>query len=239
MIYPSTDIGNKRSENQDTWDCCELEDASFAVVCDGMGGQNAGKEASARTVDIIMSRVYNGYRSDMNPIQIKNLLVAAVRTANAVVYELGETIPECEGMGTTCVAALIRYNKAFIVNVGDSRAYMVSHEVKRITRDHSIVQDMLENGEITADEVKNHPKRNIITKAVGVDEDVEPDFYEKNFPDGAALILCSDGLYNYCDEGEMLRIIKDPDCVQPAQKMVEKALDDKDSTDNITAVVMK
>ncbi len=239
MIYTHTDIGNKRIENQDTFAFCELEDAVFAVVCDGMGGQNAGKEASSRSVDIIMDRVYTGYRPDLNPIKIRNLLIAAVRTANAVVYELGETIPECEGMGTTCVAVLIRYNKAFIVNVGDSRAYLITHEVKRITKDHSIVQDMLDNGEITADEVKNHPKRNVITKAVGVDEDIEPDFFEKNFPDGAAIILCTDGLYNYCDEGTMLKTIKDSDCVQPAQALVEIALADKASTDNITAVVIK
>ena len=239
MVFTHSDIGKKRSENQDSYATCDLEDAVFAVVCDGMGGQNAGREASARSVEIITERVMKGYRADLDPIRLRSLLIAAVRTANAVVYELGETIPECEGMGTTCVAALIRYNKAFVLNVGDSRAYLVTHEITQITKDHSMVQDMVDSGDITREEMRSHPKRNIITKAVGVDEDVMPDFFEKNFPDGASLILCSDGLYTSCDEGEMFRLIKEQDVANPAQALVQLALEDENSAENITAVVIK
>ncbi|MBQ4364099.1 MAG: Stp1/IreP family PP2C-type Ser/Thr phosphatase [Oscillospiraceae bacterium] len=238
MIFSSSEQ-NKRAENQDSFAWQELEGAVFAVVCDGMGGENAGKEASSRSIEIIMDRIVKAYRPEMDHIKVKQLMMAAVKTANAVIYELGSTIPECYGMGTTCVAALIRDNKAYIINVGDSRAYLITHEIVQVTKDHSMVQDLLDNGDITLEEVKNHPKRNVITKAVGVDEDIEPDFYERKFPDGAAMILCSDGLYNFCDAGQMFRIIKDNDTVQSAEALVQIALENEDSADNITAVVIR
>ena len=238
MVYAHTDIGNGRSENQDCVDSAVLEDAVFAVVCDGMGGSNAGREASSRAVAIIKERIIKSYRSDFDINKIRNLLVAAVKTANAVVYDLGSAVPEWNGMGTTCVACLIRNGLVHTVNVGDSRAYLVTHEIRQITKDHSMVMNLYERGDITKEELKNHPKRNVITRAVGVAENVEPDYFENELPQGGAVILCTDGLSNYCDEGVMFRMTKDLSPDELPKALVKNALDNG-SGDNITAAVMK
>lgn len=238
MVYSHTDIGNGRSENQDCVDSAVLEDAVFAVVCDGMGGSNAGREASSRAVAIIKERIIKSYRSDFDINKIRNLLVAAVKTANAVVYDLGSAVPEWNGMGTTCVACLIRNGLVHTVNVGDSRAYLVTHEIRQITKDHSMVMNLYERGDITKEELKNHPKRNVITRAVGVAENVEPDYFENELPQGGAVILCTDGLSNYCDEGVMFRMTKDLAPEELPKALVKNALDNG-SGDNITAAVMK
>ena len=238
MVYAHTDIGNGRSENQDCVDSAVLEDAVFAVVCDGMGGSNAGREASSRAVAIIKERIIKSYRSDFDINKIRNLLVAAVKTANAVVYDLGSAVPEWNGMGTTCVACLIRNGLVHTVNVGDSRAYLVTHEIRQITKDHSMVMNLYERGDLTKEELKNHPKRNVITRAVGVAENVEPDYFENELPQGGAVILCTDGLSNYCDEGVMFRMTKDLSPEELPKALVKNALDNG-SGDNITAAVMK
>lgn len=238
MVYTHTDIGRRRKENQDCAAYAVLEDAVFAVVCDGMGGSNAGSEASSRAVSIIKERIIKSYRSDYDSNRIRNLLVAAVKTANAVVYDLGSAVPEWNGMGTTCVAALVRGNILHTVNVGDSRAYLITHEIKQITRDHSMVMNLYERGDITREELKNHPKRNVITRAVGVAEDVEPDYFENEIPQNAAVILCSDGLSNYCDEGVIFRLTKDLPPEEVPKALVKIALDNGGS-DNITAALIK
>ena len=238
MVYAHTDIGNGRSENQDCVDSAVLEDAVFAVVCDGMGGSNAGREASSRAVAIIKERIIKSYRSDFDINKIRNLLVAAVKTANAVVYDLGSAVPEWNGMGTTCVACLLRNGLVHTVNVGDSRAYLVTHEIRQITKDHSMVMNLYERGDITKEELKNHPKRNVITRAVGVAENVEPDYFKNELPQGGAVILCTDGLSNYCDEGVMFRMTKDLSPEELPKALVKNALDNG-SGDNITAAVMK
>ena len=238
MVYAHTDIGNGRSENQDCVDSAVLEDAVFAVVCDGMGGSNAGREASSRAVAIIKERIVKSYRSDYDSNRIRNLLVAAVKTANAVVYDLGSAVPEWNGMGTTCVAALVRNGIVHTVNVGDSRAYLVTHEIKQITRDHSMVMNLYERGDITKEELKNHPKRNVITRAVGVAENVEPDYFENELPQSGAVILCTDGLSNYCDEGLMFRMTKDLSPEELPNALVQTALDNGGG-DNITAAVIR
>lgn len=238
MVYAHTDIGNGRSENQDCVDSAVLEDAVFAVVCDGMGGSNAGREASSRAAAIIKERIIKSYRSDFDINKIRNLLVASVKTANAVVYDLGSAVPEWNGMGTTCVACLIRNGLVHTVNVGDSRAYLVTHEIRQITKDHSMVMNLYERGDITKEELKNHPNRNVITRAVGVAENVEPDYFENELPQGGAVILCTDGLSNYCDEGVMFRMTKDLSPEELPKALVKNALDNG-SGDNITAAVMK
>lgn len=238
MVYSHTDIGNRRKENQDSCSDAVLEDAVFAVVCDGMGGSNAGREASMRAATMIRERIVKGYRSGLDSNGIRTLLTAAVRTANAVVYELGSTVPEWNGMGTTCVCALVRGNMLYMVNVGDSRGYLISHEIKQITKDHSMVMRLYEQGDITKEELKNHPKRNIITRAVGVEEDVSPDYFECEINDGSAVLLCSDGLSNYCDEGVMFRTVKDLPPEEVPAALVKTALEN-DGSDNITAVLIK
>lgn len=236
-VYTHTDIGHNRKENQDCADWVTLEDAVFAVVCDGMGGSNAGSEASHRAVSIIRERVSKGYRMDYDENRIRSLLIAAVKTASAVVYDLGSAVPEWNGMGTTCVAALVRGGLVHMVNVGDSRGYIINHELRQITKDHSMVMRMYERGDITREELKNHPERNIITRAVGVEEDVEPDYFENEISPGAHVLLCTDGLSNYCDEARMFRTVKDLPEEDVLAALVQAALDNGGS-DNITALLI-
>lgn len=238
MVYTYTDIGHKRKENQDCTGFAQLDGAVFAIVCDGMGGSNAGSEASSRTVSVIRDQIVKSYRSDFDSNRIRNMLVAAVKTANAVVYELGSAVPEWHGMGTTCVAVLIKGDVMHTVNVGDSRAYLITHEIKQITRDHSMVMNLFERGDITREELKNHPKRNVITRAVGVSENVDPDYFENEIPENAAVLLCTDGLSNYCDEGKIFRLSKDLPPEEVPQALTKIALDSGGS-DNITAAYLK
>lgn len=238
MVYTHTDIGHNRRENQDCTAFVLLDDAVFALVCDGMGGSNAGSEASSRAVSIIKERIEKSYRSDFDSNKIRNLLIAAVKTANAIICDLGSAVPEWNGMGTTCVAALIKGDILHAVNVGDSRAYLITHEIKQITKDHSMVMNMYERGDITREELKNHPKRNVITRAVGVAEDVDPDYFEYEIPKNAAILLCSDGLSNYCDEGVIFRLIKDLPPEEVPKALVQIALDNG-GLDNITAALIK
>ncbi|MBQ5332263.1 MAG: serine/threonine-protein phosphatase, partial [Oscillospiraceae bacterium] len=139
---------------------------------------------------------------------------------------------------TTCVAAFVRNGTVHTVNVGDSRAYLVTHEIRQITRDHSMVMNMFERGDITKEELKHHPKRNVITRAVGVSENVEPDYFENELPANGAVILCTDGLSNYCDEGVIFRMTKDISPEELPKALVKTALDNG-SGDNITAALIK
>ena len=238
MVCTHTDIGHKRRENQDSSAFEILEDAVFAVVCDGMGGSAAGSEASSRAVTIVRERVVKSYRSDYDSNRIRNMLIAAVKTANAVVYDLGSAVPEWNGMGTTCVAVLVKGNMLYTVNVGDSRAYLITHEIRQITRDHSMVMNMYERGDITREELRHHPKRNVITRAVGVTENVDPDYFENELTPNAAVLLCTDGLSNYCEEGVIFRLVKDLPPEEVPKALVQKALDNG-GLDNITALLIK
>ncbi|MCM1577692.1 MAG: Stp1/IreP family PP2C-type Ser/Thr phosphatase [Ruminococcus sp.] len=237
-VYSHTDIGLGRKENQDSMDWAELPDGVFAVVCDGMGGSNAGSEASKRAADIITERVVKSYRTEYDENMIRNMLVAAVKTASAVIYDLGLAVPEWRGMGTTCVAALVRGGKVHMVNVGDSRGYIISHEIRQLTKDHSMVMRMYERGDITREELKNHPERNIITRAVGVEEDVNADYFEAEVSEGTSIVLCTDGLSNYCDDGKIFRTVKDMPPEDVPKALVDTALENNGS-DNITALLIR
>lgn len=238
-VYSHTDIGNRRKENQDSLSEAMLDGAVFAVVCDGMGGTNAGREASMRAVNIIRERVVKGYREGLDSIGVRNLLVAAVITANSVIFELGGNVPEWNGMGTTCVCALVRGNTVYMVNVGDSRGYLITNEsVTQVTKDHSMVMRLYEQGDITKEELKNHPKRNIITRAIGAEENVIPDYFECDFHEGDAVLLCTDGLSNYCEEDTMLSLMRELPPEEVPSALVNNALENN-SSDNITAVIIK
>ncbi len=238
-VFSATNIGLSRSENQDRVRTAVLhDDAAFAVICDGMGGENAGSEASQKAIDVVYERISRVYRRDFDEKSVKNLLISAVTTANAVVYDLAWADTEKQGMGTTCVLALRAGNMLHVVSVGDSRAYLVTHEIKQITKDHTMVMKMYENGEISKEQLKNHPQRNYITKAVGVSDWVTPDYFELELPENAAVVLCSDGLSNFCCEADIFEIVKHTDADKIPDALIKTALDNG-GTDNISAAVIK
>ena len=238
-VFSCTNIGLSRNENQDRVKTSMLfEDVAFAVICDGMGGQNAGSEASEKAIEVIYDRVTKVFRHDYDENMIKNLLLSAVTTANAVVYDLAISSAQNHGMGTTCVMALKIRNMLHVVSVGDSRAYMVDNKIKQITKDHTMVMKMYENGEINEEELRNHPKRNYITRAVGVTEQISPDYFELNVDENATIVLCSDGLSNYCSESELLQVVNKIEEGNIAEKLVKISLDNG-GNDNITVAIIK
>ena len=175
-----TDIGMKRSENQDRVFAEFLDNnASVSVVCDGMGGASSGGVASQLAIDSFVSRVKENFRKDMSENSIRNMMLTSVHYANTVVYENSKADIEKNGMGTTIVAALVVDKKIYIVSVGDSRAYLLNKDgIKQITTDHTYVEMLYRNGEITAEEKETHELRNVITRAIGVEPDVDVDYFE-------------------------------------------------------------
>ncbi len=221
-VYSKTDIGLQREENQDTvWAEMLSDTACAAVLCDGMGGEKAGGLASQMAVDIISKRIKESFSEMMNRNSVRNLLITAVVAANSIVYETAQREADRSVMGTTCVAAIVFGGCAYIVNVGDSRAYhLFSSEedecIRQVTRDHSHVRELIERGEITEEQAKTHPKRNKITRAIGADSNVTPDYFEMDISNGDMLLLCSDGLSSYGDDMDILDIcfeVKREDCV--------------------------
>lgn len=243
-IYTKTDIGLVRTENQDSvWGEMLTPTACAAVLCDGMGGESDGGLASAIAVDVISKRIKESFSEMMNRNSVRNLLITAVVAANSIVYEESRKRPEQTVMGTTCVAAIVFNQTAYIVNVGDSRAYQVfSTEtddcIRQITKDHSRVQDLIDRGKITPEEAKNHPNINIITRAIGADSNVTPDYFEIDLLEGQKLLLCSDGLSSHGDDIDIMDIVTYTKTDEVCEGLVRYALMNGGS-DNISVALIE
>ncbi len=240
-IVARTDVGLVRDNNQDTYTACEIAGgAVLAVVCDGMGGAAEGALASSTAAKIIRDRIVSGYNESMSDLSIKSLLISTLEYANKEIYNLSLTDERFEGMGTTVVVAILTDEFVYIAHAGDSRAYMrTDGRLIQLTRDHSVVQSMLENGEITAEEAENHPKKHIITRALGVDSEIKIDFCQEEFDDDEMLLLCSDGLTNFCSCEEILTLTQDEAYFEFAERLVSAA-NRNGGGDNVTVVaVMK
>lgn len=238
-IVAKTDKGKVRDNNQDAYAVGELPgDVAWAVVCDGMGGAAGGNIASALAVKVISDKITASYNEKMRDSSIKNLLDSAITAANIEVYDMAYTRPELKGMGTTVVCAILRNDVVYIAHAGDSRAYVVDDAgVSQITVDHSLVQDLVNRGEITAEQAEHHPNKNLITRALGVDKRIEIDFTEVDFCNGETLLLCTDGLTNYVTPTEIFEEIKDGQYYAFADRLVKKA-NNNGGGDNITVVAM-
>jgi protein phosphatase len=169
---------------------------------------------------------------------VKNLLVSAITAANIKVFETAEENKEYLGMGTTVVAVVVLNGFAAVAHVGDSRAYFISDEIKQITRDHSVVQYLIDIGRITQEQAKTHPDRNVITRAVGVSSEVDIDVEIIPINQGQKILICTDGLYEYISDSEMFDIIKNPDIEEPARLLLDMA-NNAGGKDNITVVTVE
>lgn len=200
FLASRTDIGRKRDENQDRVRCGFIGDnISLSIVCDGMGGALSGGVASEAAINAVYERIASGFRPDMNPNSVRNLMLTAVHAANTIVYEKSREDIDKNGMGTTCVAALVNGKHCYVVNVGDSRCYLMTEgRIGQVTTDHTYVRMLYEQGQITEEELKTHQMKNVITRAVGVEPDVDVDYFEFEPEGNFTLLLCSDGLSNYC-----------------------------------------
>lgn len=238
QVISKTDIGLVREENQDTVIAKKIdEDTVVTVLCDGMGGMNAGGEASSIAANEIFNRIVNSYRKDADENSIRNLMLSSINAANIIVYDKSLNEDNKEGMGTTCVCGIIKNDIAYIANVGDSRAYKIyNQKIEQITTDHTIVKVLMDQGEINEDQAKTHPQKNMITRAVGIDEKLEIDYYEVELERETKILFCSDGLSEYCDEDTMLEIIN-KNILEKAATLLINYAKEKGGKDNITVAL--
>lgn len=237
-IVAKTDIGLRRDSNQDSYASGELfGSVVWAVVCDGMGGVEGGSLASQIGVDVISERIKSSYREGMSVNSIRNMLASAITAANIKIYETSKTDIGFEGMGTTVVAVIVADNVVYVAHLGDSRAYVISgNNLNQLTKDHSIVQELVDSGVITKDEAASDPRKNIITRALGVDSDIHIDFAAEDIKDNDIVVLCTDGLTNFVSE-ETICEFAEEDFEEFAQRLVNEA-NANGGGDNITVVAI-
>lgn len=235
--FSITDIGKKRKLNQDYVYTSETPVGplpNLFLVADGMGGHKAGDYASRCAIETIVD--YIGRTGDVEPVGI---LEAAVSRANEMVRYKASSDEAYNGMGTTLVAATIEGNRMRVANVGDSRLYVVgSRKINQITRDHSYVEEMVRMGEIRRDQARSHPDKNIITRAVGAEENIAVDFFDVTLQPGDIVLMCSDGLTNMIEDEEIRMILQGKrDLVEKAESLVNAA-NNNGGKDNIAVVLI-
>ena len=235
-----THRGKVRKDNQDAFRFALSDEGELltAVLCDGMGGARAGGLASSIAVDTFMSHAANSLDEKSTAADMKAILTEAVEFANTKVYERAFEDYTCMGMGSTLAAVLLTGKRAVVANVGDSRAYLLQKDrLRQVTTDHSLVEEMVERGKLTREEARFHPRKNIITRAIGVEASVKADLTELKFPAGSRLLLCSDGLSNIVSDDELRQLLLDNDDPETAcNAMLERALE-LGAPDNVTVLV--
>lgn len=236
-----TDPGCVRATNQDALASEQLDkDTLLCVVCDGMGGAKSGNVASSLAVDVFVQEVKNTWVPDMEPDVQDQMLCNAVKLANFTVFDQAQQFEEFTGMGTTLVAALVHNQFVTVVNVGDSRCYKIDGDgIHQITTDHSLVQMMVDRGELTAEQARNYPGKNFITRAVGTESTTQCDVFHRRMERGESLLLCSDGLSNLLDEQEILfEVIHGQDKQQCCQTLLDIAKK-RGAPDNVTCFLVE
>lgn len=236
-----TDPGCVRPQNQDAFKMEQLDkNALLCVVCDGMGGAKSGNIASTLAVDVFTQEVRAAYKSGMSFEQMSALMLSAGKTANTAVYTKAQQGEEFRGMGTTLVAALIQGKCAAVLNVGDSRAYRINRGgIRRVTTDHSVVELMIQRGEVTQEEARHYPGRNLITRAVGTESDVKCDLFRLDLDRGDCVLLCSDGLTNLVDDQEILFEVVHGANKQRCCQSLLKIAQNRGAPDNVTCVLVQ
>ncbi len=233
-----THIGLVREENQDEVRAKDFGSNILAVVCDGMGGERAGKQASSIAVREVFDHFEAGYHSGMTHEDIRALLVSSVSAANSVIYTTARMDYKSYGMGTTCVAAFVQHEWIHIANVGDSRAYLLEDGVMRqVTSDHTVVNMLYQQGKITREQMASHPQRNMLTQAVGVERVVKPDYFRIPHKPDFTLLLCSDGLSSYCSDAEISDTIRKYPYEEVPDALIVLSLQ-KGGRDNISLAIV-
>lgn len=236
-IIGKTDVGKVRKTNQDDYAYGYLPGgAAWAVVCDGMGGANGGSVASSMAVRIISENIQAHYVGQTDAESVKTLLFEALSQANAQVFAKAGQDISLYGMGTTVVACMATADLLFVAHAGDSRAYLLDGQATQLTRDHSVVQEMVDSGKLTAEEAHHHPNKNIITRALGVEASLKIDFGEYAFPEGAGVLLCSDGLSNMVEDSTFVEAMRENQ--EGAADMLTTLANQNGGSDNITVVMI-
>lgn len=235
-----TDTGNVREQNQDFYRIDRIsEEMLLAVVCDGMGGAKSGNVASRLACEVFSEEVLRSVSVDMTPEEIERMLRSALTLANISVYEHSQLSEDYTGMGTTLVSALVLRDTVFVLNVGDSRAYHINADgVRCVTVDHSVVEMMVQRGELTPEQAKSHPSKNLITRAVGPSAQVFADVFRVKAEEGDCLLLCTDGLSNQMDDQEILFEVahgtRKDDCCNRLLQIAKN----RGAPDNVTSILI-
>lgn len=231
-----TDIGKTRQINQD---CVFASTTAIGklnnlfIVADGMGGHKAGDTASKCTVDTVVEAV-----SKSKSNSVLQILDEAVRAANAKVLEIAATSTDYEGMGTTLVVATIDQGMLCVGNVGDSRLYSIGSEIRQITRDHSLVEEMVSIGELERSQARTHTNKNIITRAIGADSKVLADYFEVQINPEDKFLMCSDGLSNMVEDEVIRQVLKNHPCDEAVRMLVDLA-NENGGKDNISVIIIE
>lgn len=236
-VYSGTDIGRRRQVNQDYVYVSEAPVGNLPnlfVVADGMGGHNAGDYASSFAVRVLVDSVKDN--ADFNPIKI---IRHGIELANRELLEQARESEERRGMGTTMVAATVVGNYVYVANVGDSRLYVVGRKMTQITKDHSLVQEMVRLGELTEEDARNHPDKNIITRALGAGERVNIDFFDFRLEEDSNILMCSDGLSNMVTDEEIQRVILGTEDVGEKGDALLRLANENGGKDNIAVVLIE
>ena len=236
--YSITDVGQKRTVNQDFVFTSETPVGNLPnlfVVADGMGGHKAGDFASSYAVEVLLSTIREDENS--NPVKI---IRAAIENANTQLLREASDNEAMSGMGTTMVLVTIVGHYAYVANVGDSRLYLIDeNKISQITKDHSLVEEMVRMGEISRDDARNHPDKNIITRALGAGRDVDVDFFDVRLTPGDILLLCSDGLSNMVPDEEIRQVIRTSETLEETGRRLVSMANDNGGRDNIAVVLVE
>jgi len=236
-----SDIGLVRQENQDRVAVEYLENAVLAVLCDGMGGANCGGEASSLALQTFISTFKNSYREYFQADAVKDLLVQCMDKANGVVYTTALADDTKFGMGTTCVATLLTEDgKVYIANVGDSRAYIttIKDGINQVTIDHNYSQYLYSMGKISKEELPSHPDRNMLVRAIGVEDNVKTDYFELSPDTPFKILLCSDGLHGFANVEQIAAVLNDTPIDETPAKLIELA-NSHGGRDNISVAILQ
>ncbi len=235
-----TDPGCVRKQNQDAYQMERLDRNNLlCIVCDGMGGAKSGNIASTLAVDVFVEEIRRCWKPGMDQEKTDQMLRSAVKLANFTVYDQSAQFEEFDGMGTTLVAVLVQGRKATIVNVGDSRAYVIDRSgIRQITKDHSLVQLMVDRGELMPEVAKSYPGKNFITRAIGTETTVMCDVFHRELSKGDFLLLCSDGLSNLMDDQEILFEVVHGVNKQHCCKRLLNIAKNRGAPDNVTSVLI-
>lgn len=234
--YSATDIGKHRKMNQDYVYISDRPVGNLPnlfIVADGMGGHNAGEYASRHAAETIAATA-----SASSRVMPAAVLEEAIMAANEELIRHASMDESMRGMGTTVVAAVISEGRLYVANVGDSRLYVVNDAMRQVTRDHSFVEEMVRRGEISREDARLHPKKNIITRAVGAVRDIEIDFFEEELLPGDEVLLCSDGLTNMMEDEDIRSLIKEQEDLGIKSAQLIETANQNGGKDNITVVVI-
>lgn len=243
-----TDVGQRRESNQDCFCIKKIdENVCYAIVCDGMGGQNGGQIASkiaCETIEAHLTKIGDELKiqkenPDESVEDIKSMMIRGMSKANIAVHDAALLDDTCKGMGTTAILVVVIDSLAYVTHIGDSRVYILNdRKLSQVTKDHSVVQELVDQGELTKEEALTHPNKNMITRAVGVNLLVDIDYLKIPFADGNKLIICTDGLTNMVQDFVIENVLMKHNTEESSKQLIELA-NKAGGYDNITVVVIE